>query len=128
MNKLSWLLLVLFVFTVAIPIVYAADEDVVNLPDFPQKLCDALGMPTNLFAGQLLASSIVLALFLLPTVFACSKFNKDVVIPSLFVGVMSLSFCIALEWLPVWIFVLVAFLIALMFSDKITGVIGESKR
>jgi len=128
MNKLSWLLLVLFVFTVAIPVVYASDEDVVNLPDFPQKLCDALGMPTNLFAGQLLASSIVLALFLLPTVFACSQFNKDVVIPSLFVGVMSLSFCIALEWLPVWIFVLVAFLIALMFSDKITGVIGESKR
>ena len=128
MNKLSWLLLVLFVFTVAIPIVYAADEDVVNLPDFPQKLCDALGMPANLFAGRLLASSIVLALFLLPTVFACSRFNKDVVIPSLFVGVMSLSFCIALEWLPVWIFVLVAFLIALMFSDKITGVIGGYKR
>jgi len=128
MNKLSWLLLVLFVFTALTSLVYASDEDVVNLPDFPQKLCDALGMPTNLFAGQLLASSIVLALFLLPTVFACSKFNKDVVIPSLFVGVMSLSFCIALEWLPVWIFVLVTFLIALMFSDKITGVIGESKR
>ena len=128
MNKLSWLLLVLFVFTALTSLVYASDEDVVNLPDFPQKLCDALGMPTNLFAGQLLASSIVLALFLLPTVFACSQFNKDVVIPSLFVGVMSLSFCIALEWLPVWIFVLVAFLIALMFSDKITGVIGESKR
>jgi len=128
MNKLSWLLLILFVFTALTSLVYASDEDVVNLPDFPQKLCDALGMPTNLFAGQLLASSIVLALFLLPTVFACSKFNKDVVIPSLFVGVMSLSFCIALEWLPVWIFVLVTFLIALMFSDKITGVIGESKR
>ena len=124
MNKLSWLLLVLFVFTVAIPVVYASDEDVVNLPDFPQKLCDALGMPTNLFAGQLLASSIVLALFLLPVVFACSRFNKDVMIPSVFVGFLSLSFCIAVGWLPYWLLIMVAILIALMFGSSVRNLIS----
>ena len=124
MNKQLKLLLILFFFTAITPIVYANDEDVVNLPDFPQKLADALGMPDNLFAGKLLASSIVLALFLLPTVFACSKFRKDVNLPSLFMGLTSLSFCVALTWLPVWIFVLLCFLIAVMFGDKITKVMG----
>jgi len=127
MNKLSWLLLVLFVFAALTSLVYASDEDVVNLPDFPQKLCDALGMPTNLFAGQLLASSIVLSLFLLPTVFACSKFNKDVVIPSLFVGIMALSFCIALDWLEVWLLLIVTLIVALAYMDKIKGMVGTSR-
>ena len=108
-------------------VVYANDEDVVNLPDFPQKLADALGMPDNLFAGELLACSIVLALFLLPTVFACSKFEKDVMIPSVFMGIMSLSFCVAMGWLPVWLFVLICLVVALVFQDKITGALGGSK-
>ena len=124
MNKLSWLLLVLFVFAALTSLVYASDEDVVNLLDFPQKLCDALGMPTKLFAGQLLASSIVLALFLLPTVFACSKFNKAVAIPSVFVGFLSLSFCIALCWLPYWLLIMVAILIGLMFASNFKNLIG----
>jgi len=120
MNKFSWLLLVLFVFTVAIPVVYASDEDVVNLPDFPQKLCDALGMPEpdKLFAGQLLACSIVLALFILPTTFACSKFGKDVMVPTLFVGVAAAGFCIAMGWMPVWLFAITCLLIALGLATK----------
>jgi len=121
--RLPLFLLFTLAFLVLIPNVYAADEDVVNLSEFPQELAIALTIP--LFAAQLLASSIVLALFILPTTFACSKFERDVVIPTLFVGVLSVSFCIALTWLPVWIFVILTFLIALMFSDKITGVFGK---
>jgi len=123
MNKTSLFLLFTLAFLVLIPNVYADEEDqTVNLAEFPERLAEMLTIP--LFASQLLASSIVLSLFVLPTTFACSKFEKDVVIPTLFVGILSISFCIALTWLPVWIFVILIFLIALMFGDKITGVFG----
>lgn len=122
MNKSLTLLLVLFFFVVVTPIVYANDEDVVNLSEFPDQLATALSIP--LFAAQILASSIVLALFLLPTVFACSQFNKDVAIPSVFVGFLSLSFCIAVEWLPYWILIIVSILVALMFGNSIKGLIS----
>jgi len=106
-----------------IPNVQASDEDAVNLSEFPLKLSELMTIP--LFAAKLLASSIILALFLLPTVFACSQFNKDVVIPALLVGFGALSFLVAMQWLPIWLFVLLCFLMALLFSDKITGVIGK---
>lgn len=116
-TKITLFLVLLSVFMV-IPCVYASDDDVVNLPDFPQQLANALGMPTNLFAAQLLASSIILSLFLLPMAFACSKFKKDAFFPCSFVGVTSLSLCVALEWLPVWIFTLLVFLVALLTAAR----------
>lgn len=121
--RLTLFLLCALAFVIMIPHVYAADEDAVNLAEFPDRLSEMLTIPQ--FASEILASSIVLALFILPTVFACSKFKKDVVIPTLFVGILALSFCIALTWLPVWIFVALCFILALLFSDKITGVFGK---
>jgi len=120
--RLPLFLLFALAFLVLVPNVYAADEDAVNLSEFPDQLVIALTIP--LFAAQILASSIVLSLFLLPTVFACSQFNKDVAIPSVFVGFLALSFCIAVTWLPYWILIIVAILVALMFGNSIKGFVS----
>lgn len=122
-TRLTLFLLFTLAFLFLVPTVYADEEDAVNLAEFPERLSAMLLIP--LFSAQLLASTIVLALFILPTTFACSKYDRDVVIPTLFVGILSISFCIALTWLPVWIFVLLIFLVALMFGDRITGVFGK---
>jgi len=123
MNKLSWLFLILLFYVAVTPNVYATEEDeAVNLSEFPVKLSELMTIP--LFAAQLLASSIVLALFLLPTVFACSKFSKDVTIPALLVGFGALGFCIAMGWLPYWFLLVLALVVALLFAGSMRDWIG----
>lgn len=118
--KLFSFLLFTLVFLALIPIVYA--DDPVNLSDFPQQLATQLTIP--LFAGQILASSIILGLFLLPTVFACSKFERDVIFPSLFMGFLSLSFCIAVGWLPTWLLLIVVLIVVALLSGNLRSWIG----
>lgn len=120
--KLKYFLLFALFLLVLIPNVYAADDDAVNLSEFPLRVSEMMTIP--LFAAQLLSSSIILCLFLLPTVFACSKFNKDVTIPSLFVGIGALGFCIAMGWLPYWFLLVLCLLVALIFAGGMRGWIG----
>jgi len=89
--------------------------------DLPKQLTERLGLPDSgdYFAGKILASCILLALFLLPTLFACSKFGKDALIASLVVGFSVLGFCIALGWLPYWILLIICLIVAFMFSGQI---------
>jgi len=118
--KYCYFLLFTLVFLALIPTVYA--DDPVNLSDLPQQLATQLTIP--LFAGQILASSIILALFLLPTVFACSKFGKDVIFPSLFMGFLSLSFCIAVGWLPTWILLITVLIVVALLSGQLRNWVG----
>ena len=116
--KLKTLLfsIILFTWLSVIPTVYAVNEDeVVQMADFPQRLADMLTIP--LFAGQLLASLIVICLTLFPVLVFTRGQNP---IAAVIVGVGTLSVCIALTWLPVWLFVITLLLIALLFSKKIT--------
>lgn len=108
----------IFLGLMLIPCVYADNDEAVSLTDLPAKLSEFLTIP--LFPAKLLTSSIILALFVIPTTFACSKFNKDVVIPDLLVGFLALSFCISMGWLPVWIFVIIVLIVAVFFARKLT--------
>jgi len=124
--KLGYLLLFALFLLVMIPNVYATeDDDTVNLSEFPLKLSEMMTIP--LFAAELLASSIILALFLLPTVFACSQFKKDVALPTIFMGFGALGFNIAMGWLPYWFLIVVALLVALLFAADMKGWITGGK-
>jgi len=113
-----------------IPQVYADSESDVNLMDLPKQLTERLGLPSSgdYFAGKILASCILLALFLLPTLFLCSRFNRDVLFPALFVGFLVLGFCIALGWLPYWFLLVICLIIAFMFSGQIRSWISGGGR
>ena len=86
----------------------------VDLTAFPQGLADRLGI--SLFAGQILASVIFLMLTLLPTIFLSKGKNPLAV---LIVGLGSLGFCVAVNWLPYWFLLIVAMIVAFMFAGNV---------
>jgi len=106
--------LMLFVFIAIVPLAYANDDSV-NLSDFPQKLADALAIP--LFAGQILASTIFIGLFLFPTLLLTRGINEQLII-GLLVGLSTMSFTIAVGWLPWWLLLMVVLITALMFAGS----------
>ena len=126
MGKTVWfaifLVSVLFIMT---PLVYASEDENVNLQDLPKYLSERLGLPTysDYFVGKLLAGSIILVLFLFPTIFLCAAYHRDVWLPSLLVGMGVLSFNVALGWYPVWIFALIVLLIAILYANKFKGMV-----
>jgi len=89
---------------------YAQDE--IDLSTFPQGLADALNI--SLFAGQLLGSVILMLMFMLPVV----VYTKTL-LPPLFVGLLTLGFCIALGYLPTWFLLIISMLIAVLWGSKL---------
>jgi hypothetical protein len=126
MNKLYVVLTILVLLALTFPVYSADDDENVELQNFPQRLSERLGLPTtgNYFVGRILASGIILMLFLLPTVFACTKFGKDVMFPSLFVGFIAFGFCIALGWLDWWFLLVISMIVAFMFAGRMGNLIG----
>lgn len=97
-------------------------ENDVDFMNIPQQLADHLNIP--LFGGQILASGIMLMIFLLPiTIIARGK--KAGFIPELGTTLVIYGFCTAIGWLPYWFLLILCMLIALMFAgtmrDLITG-------
>jgi len=111
-----FLLLVLFSLAL-IPNVYADDEGNFDLAAVPQALATRLNI--SLFSSEILVSLILCVMFLFPTLLLTRNILAHVI-----VGVAVLSFCVALAWFPVWLFVITCLMIALLFSDKITGIFG----
>jgi len=102
--------------------VYAETE--VNLLTLHEALGEKLGVGT--FAGGLIASAILLMMFIMPVALINrSRKGGGGPMAELFIGLTILGVCVAITWFPIWIFVLLCFLVAVMFSDKITGVIGK---
>lgn len=102
--------------------VYAEDD--VNLLTLHVQLGERLGVGT--FAGGLIASAILLMMAILPVALINrSRKGGGGPIAEIFIGMTILGVCVAITWFPIWIFVLLCFLTALMFSDKITGIIGK---
>jgi hypothetical protein len=91
----------------------------IDLNGFPQALANALSIP--LFVGQILASLLIMSLFTLPFLFMAGA--KHPMVP-LMVGISSLAFTVALGWMPVWVFVIMILMIALMFGRQIVGFLG----
>jgi len=106
-----------------ISLVHADDDETVNLGDFPQKLAEALNV--SLFVGQLLASLIFISIFLLPSILIAGYFGGAgaVLYVIIFVGMASSGVCVALGWLPVWIYLVECLLIALLFAGKMRELI-----
>ena len=123
MKKL-WLLS-LFGLAFLIPFVYADTGDVVDISELPQRLATALNIP--LFAGQILASMLLMSFFLFPTIFISLWAKaKDITIPCLFVGIGTLCLCVAIGWFPVWILLLLSLLTAIMLAGKMRGWVSGS--
>lgn len=87
-------------------------EDGVSLTDFPSKLAEQFG--TSLFAGQLLASAIIVCLFIFPTLLLTRNQSAPLI-----VGFLAMSLCIGLGYLPVYVLAILTLIVAVMFGDKI---------
>lgn len=90
----------------------------IDLTTIPQFLADQLGIP--LFAGQILASIILMLIILLPvTILTRSK--KAGFLPELAFSLGVLSLCIALGWLPLFVLVVVILCVAGLWGAKVKG-------
>lgn len=109
-----------FIFQVSfLNIAYAGDE--IDITEIPARFGDMLG--TTEFVGGLIASAIFLCMFLFPAMFlARGRTSQTYVI--LFLGITVLGICVALTWLPVFIFFVLCLLIGLLFAGKIRTFIG----
>ena len=103
--------------TLPISVSYGADNGTdLNLTSFPLALADKLSISD--FAGGMLASMILTLAFVLPT----AIWSKTL-IPPLFIGILCLGACIAMNWLDYWFLLIVAMLCALMFGSKMSAII-----
>ena len=96
-----------------------ADDRTINVMDFPQQLADALGMP--LFAGQILASLLLMLGFILPVLFITKGKNM---LMALIMGFSTMCLCVALAWLPIWVLLMVALIAALMMAGQMRNWLG----
>jgi len=121
-KKLAIGIIPLALFFLAIPLAYA--DDVVDVSTLPQRFADALNIP--LFAGQILVSVLFMSFFMLPVIFISAWTKaKDIFLPVLFVGLTTLGVCVAIGWLPIWLFTILCLFIALMYSSKVVGVFKD---
>jgi hypothetical protein len=65
-----------------------------------------------------------MALILFPT-FALTKGKDSAMMAILIMGIMGMSICVALTWLPYWILLMLAMLVAFLYADKIKGTFGK---
>lgn len=110
--KLFFLIFCVLILALTVQVVYADDDDV-NVLDFPRQLSERLTIP--LFAAQILAGIIVTSFFLFPTLLLT---RGGSLYAPLIIGVATLGFCVAIGWFPVWLFVVLCMLVALMYGYK----------
>jgi len=99
-------------FSFSISVYALEDDDVVDISKLPNKLAEALNAP--LFAGQILASAIPFCLICFPTFLL-----TDNDIAHISAIVLCLGLDVALGWLPYWLLLLLALIIAFLYADKI---------
>lgn len=94
--------------------VLAPDADQINMTGFPEQLGQALGIGTT--AGGILCSIIFIFMWLVPlNIFI----RSDRVIPNLIVGLGTMGFCVAVEWLHYFILLIICLIISAIYSGKI---------
>jgi len=108
----------ILLFSFCVPVQAIEDDDVVDISKLPNKLAEALNMP--LFAGQILASAIPFCLICFPT-FLLTK-NSIAHISSI---ILMLSLTVAFGWMPYWILLLLALIIAFIYANQIKGVFSR---
>jgi len=93
----------------------------VDLAAVPQQLATALGV--NLFVGQLISSLLFMALFLFPGMLIAGFYGGEgaVLYTVIILGLSTSGVCMALGWLPLWLYLVLCLLIALMFAGQARG-------
>lgn len=104
---------VLLPFILSFFVKVAHAENGINLLDLPAQLGEKLGI--GAFAGGILATSILILIFVLPTGMLIRKHGELVLIAE---TICLMSFSIAVLWCPVWILLILCLIIGLMYSGK----------
>ena len=104
-----------------IPLVYASDDQTVDIGEFDDYLAERLNIP--LFAAQMMTGMLVIALFLFPTLML-TKGQENQLLIGLVVGLGAMGFNIAMGWWPYWLLLIIAFITALMFSGTMRNFIS----
>jgi len=94
----------------------------IDFSAIPQNLADKMGIP--LFAGQLLCSTILLLMFVLPTALIARKKSASP-IAELMLGLCSLAVCLALGWLPVFLLLVLCLLIGIMYAGAMRDFLSK---
>jgi len=115
MNHKKLIFLSSLAFSILFCVSSVSAESDIDISAIPQGLADKMGIP--LFATQLLCSGILLLIFVMPVALIGRK-KSGSPIAELFVGFLILGVCIALGWLPVWLFLMLCLLVGLMFAGK----------
>ena len=105
-------ILVVFMLTAVVNVAYAT-EDAINLTEFPKQLAETLNIIE--FAGGVLATLILMSLFLLPAMILA---RKNYMLHLTFV-LSVMCFAIAVGWLPVWLLLLTVMVVAALWSGKV---------
>jgi hypothetical protein len=110
---------VILAFALLVVPVHATES--VDLGAVPQQLATALGV--NLFVGQLIASLLFMSFFLFPSMLIAGYVGGSgaVLYDIIIVGLFTSGVCMALGWLPIWLYFVLALLIALMFASQARG-------
>lgn len=81
--------------------------------EIPEALADRLGIST--FAGGIIATAILLMIFILPTALISRKKNTGF-IAELVMGFVGLGIAVAIGWCPYWVLFMIGLFVALMFA------------
>ena len=91
----------------------------VNLLDIPQQLGLALGITP--FAAGILASLFVIMIAILAVMLLSRGRNGSA---SLITGIVAVAGCTAIGWFPVFLLIIIVFMTAVAFGDKMKGVLS----
>jgi hypothetical protein len=120
--KATWIMLgVILAFALLVVPVHATES--VDLAAVPQQLATALGV--NLFVGQLITSLLFMALFLFPGMLIAGMYGGSgaVLYTIIILGFSTSGVCVALGWLPIWLYLMMVLLIGLLFAGQARGFI-----
>lgn len=90
------------------------EEVLLDLPAFPLLLAARFNISVE--AAQILLVVIFLAMFLFPTLLLTRN-----IFAHLIMGIMVLSFCLFLGWVPSWIFILITIFCGVLLAGKVKG-------
>jgi len=103
-----------------VQLAYAEDENPINLLQIPQGLADKFGI--SVFAGGLLATSILILIWVVPTAMLIRGKHATLVVLTEIISLF--SFSIAIGWIPAWLLIILVFLVALLFGKRWGDLIG----
>jgi len=95
-------------------------ESNIFLEEFPEGLAAALNIDT--FTAGIILSLFVIMLCILPIIIA--KRGRSNFITEMIIGVVAVSLCMALQWLPLYVGLVINLLVAIALSAKLRDWMG----